>query len=305
MEAIDNAFYAMDEALRDPAAVSLEGRARALIMVSKARGNGEEVTLQEFDTGLPQPEYNDLEKLFPLMAKAAHLFRLYDGPAPALWADTWKQAAARCSMVCKQASIRYVQTCANEHRVIGGDIRERLDSWLYMSNLFYIWPARDGSIKAEPPSIIKAAQIQALKASTENGKGKPLYYLKTAYNKQQQGRIFTRLVEAGYIAGGAPDALQDFLNAFDPGADQQGHISWIWTDKRSKVVSARQILDFVAQMEGNDNLDGITPDLCEKAAPALFGLEISRSVLSKFRTRWNRGLYCDTHADISAMLSKK
>ncbi len=268
MEAIDNAFYAMDEALRDPAAVSLEGRARALIMVSKARANGEEVTLQEFDTGLPQPEYNDLEKLFPLMAKAAYLFRLYDGPAPALWTDNWQQAAARCSMVCKQASIRYVQTCANEHRVIGGDIRERLDSWLYMSNLFFIWPARDGSIKVEPPSITKAAQIQPLKASTESGKGKPLYYLKTAYNKQQQAQIFTRLVEAGYIDGSAPDALQDFLNAFDPAASQQGRIAWIKRAK-SRDLNKMAICDFL-RLFGVTKAEGL-----EEYVRAIFGVSLS------------------------------
>lgn len=285
METIDSAFYAMDNALRDPAAVPLE------------------YNPQGYNTGL-SVTLADLERLFPLMAKAAHLFRLYDGPAPAHWADTWKRAAARCAIVCREASTEYLALCVGKGQPIAGERRERLESWEYLAALFSTWPARSGCIgAAEPPSIAEAAGIRPVEAAKGGGIGKPLYCLQTAHNRPQLARIFARLVEAGYIDGSAPDASRDFLNAFDPAADRQGRISWIWTDKRTKVVSARHILDFVAQMEGSANLDGITPEMCEKAAPAIFGREISRPVLSKFRTRWNRGEYCDTHADISAIVS--
>ena len=296
METIDSAFYAMDNALRDPAAVPLE------------------YNPQGYNTGL-SVTLADLERLFPLMAKAAHLFRLYDGPAPAHWADTWQRAAARCAAVCREASMQYLSRCIDKGQVIGGPVRERLNAWDYMAALFSSWPARSGSIgAAEPPSIAEAAGFRPVEATTEAGTGKPLYSLQSAYDRPQLARIFARLVEAGYIDGSAPDALADFLNAFDPTANRQGRISWIWTPKRQKQPrpSDRHILDFVAQMEGGAALDGITLEMCKKAAPAIFGREISRPVLSKFRTRWNCWIdsetpyrICETHADIAAILSSK
>jgi len=286
-ELIDSAFYAMDGALRDPAAVPLE------------------YNPQGYKTGL-SVNLADLDRLFLLMAKAAHLYRLYDGPAPAHWADTWQRTAARCAAVCREASTEFLSLCIDKGQPIARDRRERLDAWEYMAALFATWPARSGCVgAAEPPCIAEAAGFQPVEAITEAGTGKPLYSLQTSYDRPQLARIFARLVEAGYIDGSAQDARADFLNAFDPAADRQGRISWIWTDKRQKQPSARHILDFVAQMDGSAALDGITPEMCEKAAPAIFGREISRPVLSKFRTRWNRGAYCDTHADIAAILSSK
>ena len=281
---IDRAFYAMDSALRDPAFVPLYYNPLG------------------YNTGL-SATLADLERLFLLMAKAAALFRLYDGPAPAHWADTWKRAAARCAAVCREASMQYLSLCIDNGQPISGERRERLDSWDYMAALFATWPARSGCTSAEPPSIAKAAGIAPVAAETGAGIGKPLYYLKTAYNVPQLARIFARLVEAGYIDGSAPDASRAFLNAFDPAADQQGRISWIWTDKRSKKVSPRHILDFVAQMDGSATLSGITPEMCEKAAPAIFGRRIGRDIKSEFLARWWAGNYCDTHAGISAILS--
>lgn len=279
---IDSAFYAMDTALRDRAAVILY------------------YNLLGYNTGL-SVTIEDLERLFPLMAEAAHLFRLHDGPAPAHWADTWKQAAAKCAAVSREASMQYLTLCVDKGQPIAGEIRRRLDSWDYMAALFASWPARSGCTAREPSNIAEAAGIRPVEAETGGGKGKPLYCLKAAYNGPQIARIFASLAAAGYIDGSAQDAARHFSNAFDPAADRQGRISWIWADKRTGEVSPRHILDFVAQMAGG--LDAITPEMCDKVAPAIFGREISRPVLSKFRTRWNRGKYCDTHADISRILA--
>lgn len=284
MELIDNAFCAMDCALKDPAALTIEMAAQGIV------------------TGLPAPTMEDLERLFRLMASAAARFRLYDGPAPAHWADTWKQAAARCSVVCGKASMEYLSLCIGAGLTIGGAIRERRDSWNYMANLFSIWPARDGSILVEPSSITAEAGIRPVQASTDAEEGKPLYHLNTVLSRQELSRIFYRLATAGYIDGSAPEALANFLNAFDPAAEKQGRIVWIWADKRQSRPSSRHILDFVAQMDGG-SLAGITPELYNRTAPAIFGRSFGRDIVSEFVTRWNSGKYCDTHADISAIIT--
>ena len=205
--------------------------------------------------------------------------------------------------------MQYHLLCIDKGQVIGGRVRERLDTWGYMAALFSSWPALSGCTGAEPPSIAAEATSEPAEAATGAGIGKPLYSLPTSHNRQELARIYAALVDAGYIDGSAPDAARDFCNAFDPAADRQGRISWIWTDKRTKVVSARHILDFVAQMAGGlkgiepDMCDKNAPDMCDKIVPAIFRWAISRSVWSKFRTRWNAGKYCDTHANISAIIS--
>jgi hypothetical protein len=280
---IDAAFYAMDDALRDPATVPLEYNPMGY-------KTGLSVTLE------------DLERLFFVMAKAAHLFRLYDGPAPTHWADTWQRAAARCAAVCREASMQYLLLCIDKGQVIGGPVRERLNAWDYMAVLFSTWPARSGCTAAEPPSIAAEAASEPAEATTGAGIGKPLYYLKTAHNRPELARIFDRLVKARFIDGSYTDAQADFLNAFDPAAEKQGRITWIWADKRQGKPSPRHILDFVAQMDGG-SLDGITPKLYNKTAPAIFGLSFGRDRVSEFITRWNDGRYCDTHADINSIIS--
>lgn len=207
--------------------------------------------------------------------------------------------------------MQYHLLCASAGIVIGGAVRERLDSWDYMAVLFSRWPAFSSRTAAEPPSIAAEATSEPAEAATGAGIGKPLYSLQTSYNRQELALIFARLAAAGYIDGSAPEALADFLNAFDPAAEKQGRIAWIWPDKRSRTgrVSYRHILDFVAQMAGG--LDGIAPDMCDRIAPAIFGQAmITRQVLSKFRTRWNLwinsetpGRICDTHAEIAAIVT--
>lgn len=282
-ELMDNTYYAMDDALRDLVVVPLE-------YDPQNRETGLSVTIE------------DLERLFPLMAKAAHLFRIYDGPAPAHWSDTWKLAVSRCAAVCRTASTVYLSLCIDKGRTIGGEIRERLNAWDYMANMFATWPARSGTTRAEPSSITAAAGIRPVETETEVEVGKPLYCLPTVYNRQQLASIFSRLVTAGYIDGSAPDAAQNFCNSFDQATDRQGRISWIWTDKRSRKVAPRHILDFVAQMDGG-SLAGITPELYNRTAPAIFGRPFGRDIVSEFVYRWNAGKYCDTHADIYAIIS--
>lgn len=283
METIDSAFYAMDAALRDPAAVPLYYN-------PLGHKTGLSVTIA------------DLERLFPLMAEAAHLFRLHDGPAPEGWADTWKGTASKCAAVCREASMQNLTLCIDKGQPIAGEIRQRLADWDYMAHLFASWPARTGCTPREPATIAEAAATKPVEAVTEAGERKPLYHLHTAHNRQELARIFAGLAAAGYIDGSAPEALADFLNAFDPAAEKQGRIAWIWADKRQGQPSPRHILDFVAQMDGG-SLDGITPELYNRTAPAIFGRPFGRDIVSEFVTRWNAGKYCDTHADIYAIIS--
>lgn len=275
----------MDEALRDPSTVPLK------------------FNPQGFNTGLSVTQ-EDLERLFSLMAEAAHLFRMHDGPAPEHWADTWKQAASECAAVCREASKKYLSLCIDNGQPIVGEIRERQGHWNYMADLFDTWPNRSGTIRFEPSCITEAAASEAVEVHENPGNENHLLYIPTSYNQLELRRFFADLVDGGFIDGSAPDSEQDFLNAFDPTAKQQGHISWIWTDKRSKDVSPRHIMDFVVQMAGN-NLSIITPRFCDSQAPAIFGLKISSKVKSNFISRWNRGQLCDTHEIISRILEAR
>ena len=278
---VDAAFIAMDAALRDSATIPLYYNPLGC------------------DTGLSVTTA-DLERLFPLMAEAAHLFRFYDGPAPEGWADTWKGTASKCAAVCREASMQYLTLCAVKGQPIAGDIRRRLDSWNYMANLFATWPDRSGCTR-EPSTIAEAAQIRRVEAGTGAEEGKPLYHLHTAHKRQELARIFASLADAGYIDGSTPEALADFLNAFEPAAEKQGRITWIWADKRQGRPVPRHILDFVTQMAGS--LDWITPEFCQATGPAIFGRPFGRDIVSEFVTRWNARNYCDTHAGISAIIS--
>jgi len=282
---IARAYYAMDDALCDSATVPLE------------------YNPQGFNTGL-SVTLEDLERLFSLMAKAAHLFRMIDGPVPEHQADTWKQSVGRCKAVCRTASEEYLSLCLGKGQPITGEIRERESSWKYMANLFDTWPDLSGLTRVEPSCIAEAATSEAVEVHEDPGNENHLLYIPTSYNQSELRCIFAGLVEGGFIDGRAPGSEQVFLNAFDPTAKQQGRISWIWTDKRSKDVSPRHIMDFVVQMAGN-NLSIITPRFCDSQAPAIFGLKISSKVKSNFISRWNRGQLCDTHEIISRILEAR
>ena len=251
---IDRAYRAMEDALCDSATVPLEYNPLG------------------FNTGL-SVTLEDLERLFSLMAKAAHLFRLHDGPAPEHWADTWKGTVSKCAAVCRAASMEYLSLCINKGQPIAGDIRRRLDSWEYMAHLFASWPARSGCTSLEPSTIAAAAGIHSAEADPEAKKEPTLYHLNTTLNQQELARIFTRLVKDGFIDGSAPDAQADFLNAFNPAAEKQGRITW---KKKAKNhgLNKMAICDFL-------HLFGITEreDLKEYAN-AIFGISISKSTLT-------------------------
>ena len=259
---VDAAFYAMDDALRDPATVPLEYNPMGY-------KTGLSVTLE------------DLERLFFVMAKAAHLFRLYDGPAPTHWADTWKQVVGRCAAICQQASMNYLSLCIDSGLKMIGERRVREASWDYMAALFRDWPARSGSIgRTEPASITAAAGIDTVETTSKavesaNGAktGKPLFYLKTAFSREELCSIFADLVAGGFIDGRDPDALADFLNCFDPAAERQGRITWIKRGKNS-FLNKMAICDFL-------RLFGITErrDFREYAR-AIFGETLSKSTLT-------------------------
>lgn len=254
MNTIDNAYYAMDEALRDPAAQMME------------------FYLQKIDTtGLQRPTIEDLERLQNLMAKAAHLYRLHDGPAPTGWADTWKGAAARCAAVCRRAAPEYALICADKGQPISGAVRDRLNTWNYMGNLFTTWPGRDLAIKTEPFSITEAAGILPVEDETKTGEGKPLYYLKPPYDCPKLARIFDDLVAAGYIDGNAP-AQSDFFRVFDQETTMQGHIKWI-RKGRNRMLNKRAICDFL-------NLFGIPSEKWHDYAAAIFGVEVKPPTIS-------------------------
>lgn len=259
-ETIENAYNAMDSALRDPAAVPLYYNPLG------------------YKTGL-SVTIADLERLFPQMAKAAHLFRLYEGPAPARDPDGWRKIASECAAVCREASMQYHLLCASAGIVIGGAVRERLDSWDYMAVLFSRWPAFSSRTAAEPSSITEPSSIAAeaasepVGASTGAGEGKPLYYLTAPQNGLDLACFFAKLVEAGFIDGSAPDAQEGFQRTFDPKAKRQGRIAWI-KKGRNRYLNKMAICDFL-------RLFGITEreDLREYAL-AIFGETLSKSTLT-------------------------
>lgn len=251
---IDKAFIAMDEALRDPSTVPLK------------------FNPQGFNTGLSVTQ-EDLERLFSLMAEAAHLFRMHDGPAPEHWADTWKQAASECAAVCREASKKYLSLCIDNGQPIVGEIRERQGHWNYMADLFDTWPNRSGTIRFEPSSITEAAASEAVEVHEDPGNEKHLLYIPTSYNQTELHRIFASLKKGGFIDGRAPASEQDFLNAFDPKAKQQGRIIWKKVAK-SRTLNKMAICDFLRLLgiKGREDL--------REYASAIFGVAIGKSTLT-------------------------
>ena len=253
-ETIENAFNAMDSAVRDPATIPLYYNHLG------------------YETGL-SVTLADRERLFKPMAKAAHLFRLHEGPAPARDPNGWRRMAVKCAAICREAFMQYHLLCIDKGQVIGGRVRERLDTWDYMAELFASWPAFSSRTATEPSSIAAEATSEPAEAATRAGIGKPLYSIQTSHNRQELARIYAALVEAGYIDGSAPAASRDFLNAFDPAADRQGRIAWI-KKARNGQLNKSAICDFL-------RLFGITErkNLREYAL-AIFGVTPSKSTLT-------------------------
>lgn len=277
-------FVAMDEVLRHRAAVIFDAEAAGI---------------KPGTVGLPPLTLEELDALLLSLARAAVLYRDYDGPVPTgPRLNTWRHFLARCASLSRWAWLQHGLACAREGVPIAGRARSVQDGFEYVWELFATWPDYNPRTVDEPEIVARLAR----------GIGQEVLVITTEKSQEDLQRIFRELVEAGYIDGNAPEALADFLNAFDPAAEKQGRIAWIWADKRQGQPSPRHILDFVAQMAGG--LDGIAPDMCDRIAPAIFGQAIARHVLSKFRTRWYRWIdsetparICDTHADIAAIVT--
>ena len=277
-------FVAMDEVLRHRAAVIFD-----------AEGAG----IKPGTVGLPPLTLEELDALLLSLARAAVLYRDYDGPAPTgPRLNTWRHFLARCASHSRWAWLQHGLACAREGVPIAGRARSVQDGFEYVWELFATWPDYNPRTVDEPEIVARLAR----------GIGQEVLVITTEKSQEDLQRIFRELVEAGYIDGSAPEALADFLNAFDPAAEKQGRIAWIWADKRQGQPSPRHILDFVAQMAGG--LDGIAPEMCDRIASAIFGQAIARHVLSKFRTHWYRWIdsetparICDTHADIAAIVT--
>lgn len=147
------------------------------------------------------------------------------------------------------------------------------------------------------------ARFAAVEGNTPAAPGETLQYIETRRTRPELTAIFSRLVEAGFIDGAAPESLADFLNTFDREATKQGRISWIWKDKRTDKIAARHILDFVAQIAARPIFDTITPELYKSIAPAVFGVTIGRDIVSRFRAGWLAGRYCETHQQICTIIA--
>lgn len=149
--------------------------------------------------------------------------------------------------------------------------------------------------KADARVIVEAVRL---------AEPKPIYHLTTDKSEQQQRRIFSDLVAAGFIAGEDSDGasmLQPFLNAFDKSARQQGRIIWAGESTRAKRVSPKQALDFVALMASG--IHDITPDFGRRNFPAIFnGLRCSDDTRNDFVSSWNNGGGSEKHGELQEII---
>lgn len=245
-------FLAIDEALRHRAAVIFQAEAAGV----KPEAVGlQPLTLQELDA------------LFQILARAAALYRAYDGPAPAgPRLNTWRQFLARAASLSGWAVIQHGLACAREGVPIAGRARSVQDGFEYVWQLFATWPDYNPRTVDEPEIVARLA----------GGIGQALI-IPTAKSREDLQRIFRELVEAGYIDGDTPDAEADFLAVF-AAAGRQGRITWTRLARSKKGLNKRSICDFLL-------LFGITdPDAIQAYSCAVFGVEIDDSAISRARS---------------------
>lgn len=245
-------FLAIDEALRHRAAVIFQAEAAGI----KPETVGlQPLTLQELDA------------LFQILARAAALYRAYDGPAPAgPRLNTWRQFLARAASLSSWAVVQHGLACAREGVPIAGRARSVQDGFEYVWQLFATWPDYNPRTVDEPQIVarLSAGIGQALVIPTEK-------------SREDLQRIFRELAEAGYIDGSAPDAEADFLAVFDAGAGRQGCITWTRRGK-NKALNKRSICDFLL-------LFGVEESAAVQAySRAVFGVEIDDSTISRARS---------------------
>ena len=246
-------FVAMDEVLRHRAAVIFDAEAAGI---------------KPGTVGLPPLTLEELDALLLSLARAAVLYRDYDGPAPTgPRLNTWRHFLARCASLSRWAWLQHGLACAREGVPIAGRARSVQDGFEYVWDLFATWPDYNPRTVDEPEIVARLAR----------GIGQEVLVITTEKSQEDLQRIFRELVEAGYIDEGAPDAEADYLAVFDAAAKKQGHITWTKFGK-SKALNKRSICVFLL-------LFGVEESVAVKAySRAVFGVDIPCSTISRART---------------------
>lgn len=155
----------------------------------------------------------------------------------------------------------------------------------YNGNTAKIWAAQVEELSARLSPYFNTQEPKPTKRMRE--------YLTTSKSQAEIKRIFHDLAAAGYIAGSTPEALPDFLNAFnqEPTAPQ-GNITWKWTAKNGSISPA-QILDFVVLMAGGYYIFDFDNTAIYPAVSAIFGVEVSADIKRRFRSGDGSSIYND------------
>lgn len=238
-------FVAMDAAWRLRASVLFEMN---LLKITPA-----EVSMQPVTR-------DDLRVLFGALARAAVLYRAYDGPEPS--GDrrrTWDKYRGYCAAISDWAWSEFGLQCSLNGIAIAGEVRAISDGWAYMARLFRDWPEYDFTVGDEPAIVSKVAAVCVIR---------------TNKTPEDLRRIFSELVKDGYIADGACGALEDFMMVFDDMATEQGRIVWI-KQGRNRQLNKAALCAFL-------NLFGIIDtDKIQAFSRAIFGVDLNSSNVSR------------------------
>lgn len=170
------------------------------------------------------------------------------------------------------------------------------------------WQESAAAIIAAARPRGKAATTAQISTSTPAAAPNTIQHLNTNKNEQELRRIFAALAEAGFIAGAdaaGASMLRPFLDAFNPGARNQGRIIWTGTPLRGGAVgkpSPTQALDFAALMQGTERAaEQLRAE--RQGLPLIFeGLAFSGSTMSRFATSWNKGRGSEYHNELAAII---
>lgn len=217
------------------------------------------------DVGMASVSIDELNALFKSMARAAVLYRAYDGLEPSgRRLQVWNEYRGYCSGFAFWAQGEYIDQCSLNGWTIDGVRRATLDGFGYMGDLFRSWPLFDFTMGDEPAIITQAAARPVRK----------ICVIHTDKTRNELERIFSELVEGGYIADGACGALEDFMMAFDDMATEQGRIVWIKQGKNRQLNKAA-LCAFL-------NLFGIIDnDKIQAFSRAIFGVDLNSSNVSR------------------------
>lgn len=170
-----------------------------------------------------------------------------------------------------------------------------------LSDLFWMapeWenPARDEDIEsfAEDSAAIvfavensaKAAEPAKIPTSTPGPDNPRPYYINTNKSRKELDRIYLELVAGRFIDESAPDARENFSDAFDKDATKQGRISWIGGSLKHKGGACfRQIIDFIFLMQGAYSSE----KELSRIIPAIFGVSPKRTTITSAITSARNG----------------